>query len=434
MTCRVKVNRHGRLAFQIFWRGMRTWEGTGLPDTPENRTLVEAKAILVTREIKNGTFDYLKSFPKGNKAEELNPKATIGDYYRVWIERKKPPVVRRGLERDYKEHFKRYILPKFEDVTFAELTPALLEAFRSYLIQERELSIKSVQNIIGASFRAMVRDARQVDYLLEKDPFEAIQWPRLKTARPDPFTEEERDAILSYFREKRPHSFPFAYTLFLTGMRPSEALALRWGDVDLSRGKLSVTKSRYLESEGAPKTAGSEREIEIHPVVVVVLKKLFDSLPRRLDHDGQDHVFVNEDGNPLDFHTWRGKVSGRAGKSGEKTPHGIWYRALRGAGIRPRGPYHTRHTFISVGLSNGVNIKWLADYCGTSVTMIEKHYGKYVRNDSEEQLNRLFGVKRETLHETLPAQQQHKWRQAVGNVRERWEVGPPGFEPGTDRL
>ena len=25
------------------------------------------------------------------------------------------------------------------------------------------------------------------------------------------------------------------------------------------------------------------------------------------------------------------------------------------------------HTFISVGLSNGVNIKWLAEYCGTSV-------------------------------------------------------------------
>jgi hypothetical protein len=131
---------------------MRTWEGTGLPDTPENRKLVEAKAILLTREIKNGTFDYLKSFPKGNKAEELNPKATIGEYYRVWIERKKPPVVRPGLERDYKEHFKRYILPKFEDVTFAELIPALLEAFRSYLIQERELAIKSVRNIIDAEF------------------------------------------------------------------------------------------------------------------------------------------------------------------------------------------------------------------------------------------------------------------------------------------
>jgi hypothetical protein len=30
-------------------------------------------------------------------------------------------------------------------------------------------------------------------------------------------------------------------------------------------------------------------------------------------------------------------------------------------------------SFISVGLTNGVKIKWLADYCGTSVAMIEKH-------------------------------------------------------------
>jgi hypothetical protein len=56
-----------------------------------------------------------------------------------------------------------------------------------------------------------------------------------------------------------------------------------------------------------------------------------------------------------------------------------------------------RHTFISVGLTNGVNIKWLANYCGTSVAMIEKHYGKYIRNDSQEQLSRLFGTKSATL-------------------------------------
>ncbi len=59
----------------------------------------------------------------------------------------------------------------------------------------------------------------------------------------------------------------------------------------------------------------------------------------------------------------------------------------------------TRHNFISVGLSNGVNIKWLAEYCGTSVAMIEKHYGRYTRNDEEEQLGRLLGVETVTPSE-----------------------------------
>jgi hypothetical protein len=39
-----------------------------------------------------------------------------------------------------------------------------------------------------------------------------------------------------------------------------------------------------------------------------------------------------------------------------------------------------------VGLSTGVNIKWLAEYCGTSVAPIERHYGKYVKSDAAEQL------------------------------------------------
>ena len=97
------------------------------------RKLVEAKAVLIGREIKTGMFDYLKWFPEGNRAEKLKPKTTapktIGEYYRVLNQRKKPPVVRPGLERDYKDHFKRYILPKFEDVTFTELTPPCSRRF-----------------------------------------------------------------------------------------------------------------------------------------------------------------------------------------------------------------------------------------------------------------------------------------------------------------
>jgi hypothetical protein len=88
-------------------------------------------------------------------------------------------------------------------------------------------------------------------------------------------------------------------------------------------------------------------------------------------------VFLNQEGHPLNFRTWR---------------KGVWYRILRGLEVRPRKPYCTRHTFISNGLSNGVNIKWLAEYCGTSVAMIERHYGRYIRNDAAEQLARMVGT------------------------------------------
>jgi hypothetical protein len=80
--------------------------------------------------------------------------------------------------------------------------------------------------------------------------------------------------------------------------------------------------------------------------------------------------------------------------------------------VRPRKFYATRHTFISDALSQGANIKWLAEYCGTSVAMIEKHYGRYIKSDSREQLERLFGAKTETFTGTL----------RVGSDGERSEV------------
>ena len=191
MSCFVKTNRHGFLALQVFWRGIRSWEGTGLRDATENRRLVEAKALLINAEMDAGTFDYLKYFPKGNRAPTLAPPViepppdlgprTVGEYYRVWIERKRPPMVRAGLARDYRDHFGRYILSKFETTEWSGVTPAALEAFRSYLLDEKQLSLKSCKNIVNASFRACYRDARRIDRLpaLEGDnPFAALTWPR----------------------------------------------------------------------------------------------------------------------------------------------------------------------------------------------------------------------------------------------------------------
>ena len=95
------------------------------------------------------------------------------------------------------------------------------------------------------------------------------------------------------------------------------------------------------------------------------------------------------------------------------------YRALRAKKLRVRKPYTMRHTFISVGLTNGVNIKWLADYRGTSVAMIEKHYGKYIRDDADEQLARLVGARTETLGETVEEKTGRRETQAVERIREK---------------
>ena len=60
--------------------------------------------------------------------------------------------------------------------------------------------------------------------------------------------------------------------------------------------------------------------------------------------------------------------------------------ALRAKGIRERDFYCTRHTFISLALTAGENIKAIAEQCGTSAQMIEKHYGRYMSSDFGQRL------------------------------------------------
>ena len=77
-------------------------------------------------------------------------------------------------------------------------------------------------------------------------------------------------------------------------MRPSEALALRWGDIDLKAGKASITKSWYYGAENPTKTEASEREASLLPTVVDVLRAV---KPLHVTED--DHVFRNRQGSPI---------------------------------------------------------------------------------------------------------------------------------------
>ena len=111
----------------------------------------------------------MKWFPDGNKADEFRPKSeaqaddkslTVGEYYRDWIERRKPPFVRPGLHHDYVRQFRRYILPNFETKRLVDVDLTALDVFRASLNQVGGLSLKSCRNIIDGTFRAMMRDAQ----------------------------------------------------------------------------------------------------------------------------------------------------------------------------------------------------------------------------------------------------------------------------------
>jgi integrase len=429
MACKVKVNRHGYLAFRFYWNGREFWQGTGWRDTAKNRTKAEGKAVEITEEIKVGTFNYLKWFPKGNKAHEFAPKdstvpaenkpLTVRRFYEEWIEKKKPPFVRLSLQRDYQQNFKRNILPFMGDTELNRVTVETLENFRIHLVDERHLAVKTARNIIDGSLRAMIRDASilrrigqgELTRAIERNPFNDLPdnwWPRLPQREPDPYTEQERDSILAYYRGNRPAwAYAFVFFRFWTGTRPSEATALKWGSVDLINAKATFALSRHLGEENAPKTRASRRTVKLLPNVVNLLQS---TLPLRVEPNS--YVFLDGQGKPIDQSEFaRG-----------------FQAVLRVLKLRPRPFYNLRHTFISIALTLGCNQKWIAEQTGTSVQMIQEHYGKYIRDDGDVLLRAYLGSPKqwaiEQKTETFPETFSRGVSNFVNNL-----ASPTGFEP-----
>jgi|SRR5579862_7893188 len=427
MGCKVVANRHGTLALRLHWRGRRSWEGTGHPDTKANRQAFQRLADAITAEIRARQFTperYLHYFPRGNLAREFRPPVpqvaripTIRERYASWITRQQPPLVRPAQARDYRLHLTRYVLSTplqdgrlVGDLPITALTYQLLAELQAALLtrpKKREgtgtLSVKTVRNVIDGSLRALLADARRAfrdpPHTLEvPDPFPDLTWPARTVQAPDPFTAGERDRIAGWFYLHDRFYYAFVVTLFFTGMRPSEAVALHWGDVDVvDPGSITIERSRYLGAEGAPKTAGSMRTLPwLWPLAREVLRNV---KPLHAREDA--YVFTNEiHGGPIDQRHWSDRFR----------------RALRGLGIRPRKFYATRHTFISWALSVGLNPKFIAEYCGTSVAMIDRHYGKFMRDRAEAQLRLLLDA------ELRPELR----REATGNSEpETFEGGSP---------
>ena len=61
----------------------------------------------------------------------------MGEYFKVWIESKNHTQHAKAKSGDYREDFRRYILPKFEVVSLKDVSPRKLLDFRTYLTDER---------------------------------------------------------------------------------------------------------------------------------------------------------------------------------------------------------------------------------------------------------------------------------------------------------
>ena len=152
-----------------------------------------------------------------------------------------------------------------------------------------------------------------------------------------------------------------------TGMRRGELCGLRWEDINLHTGTLTVRRALVMvhgvPTDTTPKTSSGQRQIGLDQATIAALhahqarqnSEQQNCPPGLWKHQG--HVFTDELGQPLNPEY--------------VTKH--FTRAVRHAGLPKIRLHDTRHSHATAMLAAGVDVKIVADRLGHASTAITQN-------------------------------------------------------------
>ncbi|RJP83631.1 MAG: site-specific integrase [Desulfobacteraceae bacterium] len=156
--------------------------------------------------------------------------------------------------------------------------------------------------------------------------------------------------MLESISDKKKYYMLFKLAIF-TGCRQGELLGLKWTDVLWTTSQIYIKRTFNKKAWYNPKTKTSIRKIDMGPSVLADLKQWQRECPKT----ELDLIFPNRDGGPMD----QSHMLNR-----------FFFPALKKAGI-PRIRFHDlRHTFASLLIDQGENIKYIQTQLGHSTPSV----------------------------------------------------------------
>lgn len=234
--------------------------------------------------------------------------------------------------------------------TFSQLNTSLMKDYKFARLNDGK-SHKTVAEELML-FRSMIRGL-VAEELLEKDPVRV--WPEIKKripARPEtlgPYSDQEVQSLLEYFKERCPEFHPVAMVAFYAGLRLGEIKNLSVGDINLNAQVARVFNQKSLRD-----TKSAYREITLHPdLLAMITARCKSALPT---------AFVFPEMRMHAKH-WPVRQLQKACKA-----LGIQYRRFHGC----------RHTFASKAANSGIGLPKVQAALGhTNLATTQR----YVKND-----------------------------------------------------
>ncbi|EGT4249726.1 TPA: site-specific integrase [Clostridioides difficile] len=321
----------------------------------------------------------------------INDKITLQEWIYIWIKEYKLNEVRLStIERYYSLYNNHIKDTNIGKIKLKDLKVTNLQMYYNDILKNKNVSPSTIK-YVNKILKSALDQAEKERYILS-NPCKYVILPKVEERKEVPvFSLEEQTIFLNSLENNR---LKLLYKLALgTGLRMGELLALRWSDIDIKVGLVSVSKTlkrvRKFEttdsiksfiSEGKPKTKTSFRTVPIPSKLLKDIKEhkkfqLEEKLKAGELYEDNDFMFATKLGNSIE-------------------PRNLvrnYTKSLEKANIEYRKFHALRHTYATRLFENGVQIKIIQVLLGHSSMKITSDTYTHVlpdeKNNAVEVLN-----------------------------------------------
>jgi integrase len=278
---------------------------------------------------------------------------TIEEYLARWLNNSVRGSVKSTTHESYEQQIRKHINPALGALKLSTLSPAHVQGFYRNKLDEG-LSARTVRYQHVILHKALKQALRWG--MVPRNVTEAVDPPKVHKKEIDTLSPSEVRKLLEAARGERLEAL---YVLAVsTGLRLGELQGLKWQDIDLKSGNLSVRRTLSRTKAGlqltSPKTPKSRRKIKLISMAVEALQshqqrqqEEISAMSARWKDNGL--VFCSYTGTFIDRHN----VATRSFKP-----------LLKRAGLQEIRFHDLRHTCATIFLSRGTHPKIVQELLG----------------------------------------------------------------------
>ena len=331
-----KVRKRGNSYFLDFYDDQGERQRLSMPKGTTKK-VAQDKLDDIRRQLREGTYMAPCKIP------------TFKEVAQEWLEHKKMNL-RASTWTVYEGHTRNHF-KEFDHLYINRITTQMVEKFISER-QAQGMNLNTLKKILvsmGQIFFLAVKRGYCI-----KNPVSEADRPRGQGG------EKEGESIrilppnqISKLLEqvgKPKYKMLFSLAIF-SGARQGELLGLKWSDIDWENSQIHIQRTFNNQAFFDTKTKGSNRKIDIGPTTIKALKEWKLACP-----PGElDLVFPTEKGTPMNHNNMVNR----------------YFRpALKAAGIEQIRFHDMRHTYASLLIEQGENIKYIQTQLGHSTPTV----------------------------------------------------------------